>query len=332
MSVEVFRTIVQIQPSERKINYHTPIILVGSCFTENIGEKLNYYKFPQSLNPFGITYNPFSAAQSIHQIMDNKQFARGELGFANDLFYSFDHHSKFSDQNPEKCLNKINSSITQANNAMNKAVFLFITLGSAYYYTHKDSGKIVSNCHKLPDSEFNRSLAEMDDIVQAYNNLFIRLIKFNPELQVVFTISPIRHWKDGAHENQVSKAALHLSVEKLCRMFNHVTYFPAYELMLDELRDYRFYEEDMLHPNKTAIDFIWKRFVTAFMGSDTHKIMNEVDKIQLARLHRPFNANTEAFQSFVVQQINKIKYLTEQYPGINLTSEYEYFRSHLGEI
>jgi hypothetical protein len=327
MSVEIFRTVVPVQPFKRKLSYNTPAMLLGSCFAENIGEKLEWYKFPVGINPFGIVYNPFSVFQSIQYIIEKKKYTLSDIDHYNGQYFSFDHHSRFSDIDPNTCLTGINSSIKAAHEKLKRASFLFITLGSAFYYRLRSNQKIVANCHKLPDKEFDRTMLSMEEVVNEYEPLNEVLQIFNPGLQVVFTVSPIRHWKDGAHENNLSKSVILLAINELRTKYDNVSYFPAYELMLDELRDYRFYDEDMLHPNKIAIDFIWKRFLSCYSESDISKIMNEIEKIQLARQHRPFNTKAEAFQTFVVQQINRINMLTQQFPEIDLTSEYQYFKA-----
>jgi hypothetical protein len=329
MSVELFRTTISIPPSDRKLSYSSGSILLGSCFTENIGNKLIGYKFPAILNPFGIIYNPLSVKSSLERIIKGNPYSSDSLQYSNGLYYSFDHHSRFSDPNAEVCLNGINKALSNANDAIKKASFLFITFGTAYYYKIKLSKQIVSNCHKLPEKEFERQRLTVTEIVENLAKIITSLRGLYPNLQIVFTVSPIRHWKDGAHENQLSKSILLLAIDKLCRMYNHLFYFPAYELMLDELRDYRFYTEDMFHPNSTAIDFIWKRFRDCFIAEATSQIMNEVEKIQMAYQHKPYNPQSEAFRSFSIQQLNKIQYLTDQYPHLNFDSENKYFRSFM---
>lgn len=329
MSAELFRTTINVPVSNKKISYDKPIILIGSCFTENIGEKLAWYKFPLVVNPFGIVYNPLSVKSNISRLIEGREYSKEELHHYNGLFFSFDHHSKFSDVDPKVSLEKINSSFNKATSALKSASILFLTFGTSYYYTLHADNKVVSNCHKLPSGEFNNLRMDVDDIVQNYRNLLSDLINFNPNIFIVFTVSPIRHWKDGAHENQLSKAVLLLAIDKLCKEFNNITYFPAYELLLDELRDYRFYEEDMLHPNKIAIDFIWKRFSNTFIAMETMQIMNEVNKIQAAKQHRPFNTENEAYRIFVNQQISIIKQLSSQFSSLDLSAELKYFQSVL---
>jgi hypothetical protein len=325
MSAEIFRTVVPMQSSSDKVSYKSSSLLVGSCFTENIGSKLNWYKFPTIVNPFGITYNPASVKTSLERLISGIPYKAGDLHEHDGLYFSFDHHSRFSDQDPHTCLQKINDSFNEGRSTLEKASHLFITFGTSYFYILKSDNQIVSNCHKIPDGEFIRKRLNVEEIVSDYKRLINSLLNINPSVKLIFTVSPIRHWKDGAHENQLSKAVLFLAIDELCREFDALHYFPAFELMMDELRDYRFYEEDMIHPNKIAVEFIWKRFVESFVDNDTQRIMLEIEKIRSAVQHRPFNTSTESFRKFVHQQIKKIEQVSDSYPELDLSEEYHYF-------
>lgn len=329
MPSEIFRTVVPVQSFSDKISYKSNSFLLGSCFTENIGNRLQWFKFPVAVNPFGIVYNPSSVKSCLGRLISGNPYQVNDLSQRDGLYFSFDHHSKFSDTDPQQCLQKINDSFSQGQSVIAKASHLFITFGTSYYYSLKTDGRIVSNCHKVPDREFYRKRLSVEEIVREYNDLIPTLLKLNPSLKIIFTVSPIRHWKDGAHENQLSKAVLFLAIDELAGIFDCIHYFPAFELMMDELRDYRFYEEDMLHPNKSAIEFIWKRFADSFTDKDTQRIMSEIEKIQLAKQHRPFNKNTEAFQKFAQQQILKINQLSEAFPELDLDDEFRYFTQFL---
>lgn len=329
MSGDLFRTVVAVPPSSHKISYKSFPVLFGSCFTEHIGERLRLSKLPSLMNPFGITYNPSSVKSNIDRLLSGQLYTISDLSFDREVYFSFDHHSKFSDTAIDLCLHKINSYFLAACEKLKTASHLFLTFGTAYYYVLKSKSKVVSNCHKLPEKDFNRERLTVDEIVTGYRELFKHLLQYNPELKVVFTVSPIRHWKDGAHENQLSKSVLFLAIDQLCSEFPYAGYFPAYEILMDELRDYRFYEEDMLHPSRLAVDFIWNKFQDCFMERETRKIMEDVEKIQLARNHRPFNAATDSFRSFAAQQLHKLDQLVKQVPDIDVTEEYSYFRSYL---
>ena len=324
--MELFRTLVSIPVSEKRIFYSSRVMLMGSCFSEYMGNHLSEARFKTDNNPFGTVYNPLSVKRGLKRLLNPVEYAPENLFLYESVWYSFDHHSRFSDMNREVCLSRINERLNLSAANLKDADFIFITFGTSYVYQLKSSGEVVSNCHKLPGSKFHRRRITIDEIVSEYNSLLQELWVINPNLQVVFTVSPIRHWKDGPHDNQLSKAILLLAIDEICKAHKQTFYFPSYELMMDDLRDYRFYDEDMLHPNKTGTHYIWQRFKECFMGSDTIMLMKEVEKVVQARSHKPFNPGSEAFQAFVRQFYDKIQYLKEQYK-IDLSEEENYFRS-----
>lgn len=271
-------------------------------------------KFSVDNNPFGIVYNPLSVKLVLDRLMENRSYEREDLFNYEGIWSSFDHHSRFSDVDAAACLAKINDRVGHSSQFLNKAGFLFITFGTSYVYMKKTDGKVVANCHKLPATEFIRRRLTVDEIVAEYSILLEQLFKINPNINIVFTVSPVRHWKDGAHENQLSKAILLLAIDQIVKAFPQTTYFPSYEIVMDDLRDYRFYEEDMLHPNKVAINYIWSRFKEVFMDADTLNLMKEVEKVVLACSHKPFNSQSAQYLSFVTQTLDKIKLLEDQYP------------------
>jgi hypothetical protein len=328
--MEIFRTAFVIPNSEKKINYQSPIMLIGSCFSEYVGNKLSDSKLMVDNNPFGIVYNPLSVKSGLMRLIDSRPYSKEELFNHEGVWGSFDHHSRFSDLDPESTLLKINDRLTASSVFIRKANFLFLTFGTAYVYNLKSSGKIVSNCHKFESSEFIRTRLNVEQIVTEYDLLIHQLNRINPNLEIVFTVSPIRHWKDGAHENQLSKSILLLAIDHICTSHKNTLYFPSYELIMDDLRDYRFYEEDMLHPNKIAINYIWSRFRECFLENDVISIMKEVEKVILATRHKPFNPKAESFQAFVHQQLDKIRYLKNQY-SISFDEEEKQFLQYLGK-
>jgi GSCFA family len=311
--MELFRTQIPVAPHSKRISYHSPVMFIGSCFSEYIGNKVAEAKFSLDNNPFGIVYNPMSVKLVLDRLMENKPYEGEELFNYEGIWSSFDHHSRFSDVDATACLVKINDRVGNSSQFLNKAGFLFITFGTSYVYMKKSDGKVVANCHKLPAAEFIRRRLTVEEIVAEYSILLEHLFKLNPQLNIVFTLSPVRHWKDGAHENQLSKATLLLAIDQIVKSFPQTTYFPSYEIVMDDLRDYRFYEEDMLHPNKVAINYIWSRFKEVFMDADTLSLMKEVEKVVLACSHKPFNSQSEQYKSFVKQTLGKIKLLEDQY-------------------
>ena len=328
---ELFRTVIDVPKPGKQLTYSDKIILMGSCFADNIGSRLKEYKFPVKHNPFGVLYNPLSVKKNLESLINQKLFKETDLHFHNDLWFSFQHHSSFSHPDKLVCLEKINSSLTETSGFLRDAGFLFITFGTAWVYEHKADNSIVANCHKLPANEFNRYLLSVDDIIQNYDQLISRLKELNPDLKLVFTVSPIRHWKDGAVNNQVSKSTLILAIHKLTEKYPDVEYFPAYEIFMDELRDYRFYGNDMLHPSETAVEYTWKIFSDTYIDNASKLLMKEIRKINKAENHRPMNPATTSYQEFLKSTIRKIESLQKNHPYLNLEKDLHYFTMQLKE-
>ena len=325
--MKLFRTIVQTEPSQHKINYHSPVLFMGSCFTENIGDKMKELKFPTLVNPFGVLYNPVSVRNAIEILIDQKEFTESDLNLFNDLWYSFYHDSEFSDPDKQQCLNKINSSTQIASKQIRNANYLIITFGTAWVYKFLKNGQLVSNCHKIPAKEFERYKLQTEAIFIEWSNLINRLNQLNKNLKIIFTVSPVRHWKDGAIQNQLSKSTLILAIHQLVSKFDNVSYFPAYEIMMDDLRDYRFYADDMLHPSQVAIDYIWDLFGNTYFEKETEEIIQQVEKIIRAKNHRPLNKDTSAHKKFIKSQIQLIKDLNKKYSFLDFKGELDYFNS-----
>ncbi|MBE9467838.1 MAG: GSCFA domain-containing protein [Bacteroidetes bacterium] len=321
----LFRTNIEIPKSNSKIAYNSKTIFVGSCFTENIGNKLYELKFPVEINPFGIQYNPKSVKNSLSFLIDKKVFTQDDIHFTNEQWFSFYHHSKFSNSDKEKCLFKINEKIRQAAEFLENADTLFITFGTAWVYQLNETKEIVSNCHKLPANQFNRFLLDVDDIYKDYLILIKRLLELNNKLKIIFTVSPIRHLKDGAVGNQISKSTLILAVNKLKKHFSNVEYFPSYEIMMDDLRDYRFYADDMFHINETAINYIWQKFSETYFDDNTQDLIKKIKKIVKNKNHKPFNPKSQMYKDFLKNNLEQINKLLHQYPYINLEDERNFF-------
>ena len=309
-----FRTEIPIQKFPVDINYKSKVLFLGSCFSDNISQKLIDRGFSVTANPFGVLYNPISIKNGLEILLEKKQFIISDLIQSHGLYHSFSHHGSFSDVSEEKTLKKINHSVKANKNVLKDANVAFITFGTAYVYEHQ--GQIVSNCHKLPAKEFKHYMLSVEDIVSEYKSLLIKLNAQNSELKIVFTISPVRHWKDGAHENQISKSVLHLAIAELQKQFDFVYYYPSYELVMDDLRDYRFYAEDMIHINSQAVDYIYKHFQNSFYSEKTVGLEKQVLKLKQALNHRPFNPNTKEHQVFVKNTKAKIEQFTLGHPEI----------------
>lgn len=304
-----FRTFVACEPSVYQMDYDSSILSVGSCFTENIGQKLDYFRFRTEVNPCGIVYNPLSAANVLRMLAERRRFTEEDLWENQGKWVSLYHHGRFSSEKKEDCLHSINTRLERAADFFKKTDFLLITFGTAWVYRHRKSGIIVSNCHRFPGSDFERFRLSVEEIVKVYQALLAELREKNPRLKVIFTVSPIRHWKDGAHANQTSKAVLLLSAEELCRTIPQTYYFPAYEILMDELRDYRFYADDMLHPSALAIEYIWEKFRDTWISPRIYDLMLRVDKLNKGLAHRPFSATSADYLNFKKRLVEEIQVL-----------------------
>ncbi len=324
-----FRTKIEIPGSKFQISHSTKSLLIGSCFADNIGSNLKKYKFPVEHNPFGVLYNPVSIKNNLEILISKKQMAESDLYYYNDQWISFNHYSAFSNQDKKECIRKINDWIKKASEFLSESSYLFITFGTAWVYEFRKTGKIVANCHKIKASEFKRYLLDLGDIVDGYTDFYKKLKEFNPGIKIIFTVSPIRHWKDGAEMNQVSKSILLLAIYELRKKIPELEYYPSYEILMDELRDYRFYASDMLHLSETAIDYIWNKFVSTYIDAKSKVIIREIEKLNKAINHKPFNINSKPYQEFIKVQLKYIQELGKKYPVLNFDEERDFFKSRL---
>jgi len=321
-----FRTTFEIPQHHHKLNYSSKSLFMGSCFTENIGNNLKELKFPVCINPTGIIYNPISICSTINYINTGYPFKESDLDFFNDAWFSFSHHGRFAHSDKKQCLENINSEMQNAAVFFKQAEFLFITLGSAYVYTHKKRNEVVANCHKLPSDVFTKSLLKAETIINEFEKALAQIQKSNPNIQVIFTVSPIRHWSDGAIENQRSKSILITAIHEITEKQKNCFYFPAYELMMDDLRDYRFYAEDMIHPNASAIEYIREKFTSTFIDIASLEIMKKVMKLKRAMEHRPFGKDSQMYKKFRNDQLNFTIELQKEFPFLNLLEFEEFFK------
>ncbi len=326
-----FRTVVQIPATTDKISYNSSLLFFGSCFSENIGERFVERRFNAAVNPFGILYNPASVKQGLDILMDNRQFDETMLFEYRGLWNSFYHHSRFSSPDRQEVLRSINEQIVGGGDKLANADYLFVTFGTSWVYEHIEEKVVVANCHKLSAATFNRYRLAVDEIVSSYDELIAKLKEFNPELKIVFTVSPVRHWKDGAHGNQLSKSVLLLAIDLLVSRFENVNYFPAYELVIDDLRDYRFYDEDMLHPNKQAVDYIWQKIQETSFDESAKDFVKTIEKVVRARSHRPFNPDTEEYRTFVHAEVARIKKMMNEFPEVNFENDLSFFNSIISD-
>ncbi len=329
MKPSKFHTIVDVPSFNLKTGYSLKNIFMGSCFTENVGNRMAALKYDVDINPFGILYNPVSVANGLRILLHKKEITTADLIHEGGLWHSFSHHGRFSGHNEKETLETINKRIKSSAEFLKEAGILFITFGTAWIYKYKKTGQPVSNCHKIQAKEFVRQRLSVAEIVSDYRELFTEIRMTNPSLKVVFTVSPIRHWKDGAVENQRSKAVLLLAIEEIVREYgdDFCAYFPAYEIVMDELRDYRFYAEDMIHISGVAIDYIWEKFEASLIDKESQQIAVQVRKVVQAAGHKPLHGNTKEYLGFLLQMAEEINRLESKYAHLNLTIEKEYFKT-----
>jgi hypothetical protein len=320
-----FRRELIVRSFTEKISIKDPIMLVGSCFSDNLGEKLRHNRFNVMINPSGIMFNPVSITRSITSYITGHPYDRSMIFKTQEWWTSWDHHTRFSHADPDALLEMMNNSLKEAHDFLKETKWLIITLGSAWVY-QLDNGDVVANCHKVPTDKFRKKLLAVEDVLSSLDNLIHRLFIYNPGIKIMFTISPVRHLRDGFVENNRSKAVLIQAVHHLVDKFSNLFYFPSYELVIDDLRDYRFYAEDMVHPNYQATEYVWQKFVDACMDGGTLNVMKEVNLINAARAHKPFQPQSEAHRKFRKKQFDTLLRLEQEYPYINWRDDIEHFR------
>lgn len=314
-----FTTKIPISKSNSPIDYNSKVLSLGSCFAENIGKKFDYYKFQTTTNPFGIIFNAVSIEKLVNRIVNGIQFTEKDVFFHNDLWHCYEVHSELSNPNKEVFLKRLNSIVVFLNHQITEYTHIIITLGTSWVYRNIDSNEIVANCHKVSQKEFTKELLSVETIEKSMRNSVTLVNQINKNVKFIFTVSPVRHIKDGFVENTISKAHLITSLQHLLNTEHfklNTEYFPSYEILLDELRDYRFYAEDMLHPNQVAIDYIWQRFKETVISERAFLTMDEVETIQKALSHRPFNPNSSSHLKFIENTQRKVSNLQARFPYI----------------
>ena len=316
---------IDIPQLPKQIDYQSKMLLTGSCFAENMAIRLKQHRFDILDNPHGILFNPYSVAESLKGYITGKRYTEDDLFYQNELWNSYDHHTNYSDIDKTTALERINKSQQDAHDFIQNTTHIFITLGSAYYYQLKETNKIVSNNHRTAANLLEKKLMSSDTITELFATTIDMLLKTNPDVQLIFTVSPVRHYRDGIVENNRSKARIIESVHQLCDMYAQAYYFPAYELVIDILRDHRYYDIDFVHPNYLATDYVWDRLTDVCMNEDTKKIMAQMHEIDIARKHKPRFPETDAHKKFRSSYAQKIRALMTQYPYIQLDEELAYF-------
>lgn len=313
------QTIIPLKKqSKNLIDYHSNILLLGSCFVENIGEKLTYFKFQTLQNPFGILFQPKAIETFVANVISQKTYSENDIFFHNEQWHCFDAHSRLSASLKERLLTELNNQIKSINQQISKATHIIITLGTAWVYRFLESNQVVANCHKVPQNQFKKELLSVEEIAQSLQTMAQLIQSVNPKASIIFTVSPVRHTKDGFVENTLSKAHLITAIHQVIPSLGaRVLYFPSFEMMMDELRDYRFYAEDMLHPNAAAIQYIWEKFQYVWFSEAASKTMEAVGAIQKGLQHKPFNPNSEAHRQFLQNLKAQINRLCSQFPHIS---------------
>lgn len=314
-----FRTEISLTPLAEGLDHSAKIFALGSCFAENISERLRRAKFLVTTNPFGVLFNPLSIANAIERLNNARAFAVCDIREGREAFFSFDAHSSLNGKTQTEAFGNLNKAVAQGSKALAESDWVILTFGTAWVY--ENNGRVVANCHKQPAAQFQRRRLSVAEIVEQYEKLFEGVLC---DKRVILTVSPVRHIGDGLQENSVSKAILRLAVEELVAKYENAHYFPSYEILMDDLRDYRYYADDLAHPSKVAIDYVWERFCEAMLSPKAQELLPKIAQIVAAAEHRPFNPDSEEYKIFCRKMIAKAELLQ----GVDLTSEVEVFEKY----
>ena len=311
------QTKIKLQPQKfNQIDYTSKLLLLGSCFSENIGDKFEYYKFQSTINPFGILFHPLAIENLITRSINKGYYSEDDLNFHNEQWCCLDVHSKLNSTSKEDLLVRLNNQIDETYQKLINATHIVVTLGTSWVYRYITSDKIVANCQKLPQKQFLKELLSVDQISESLEAIVSLVKSINPKITFLFTVSPVRHTKDGFTENTRSKSHLLTAIHQVVEPRKQLHYFPSYEIMMDELRDYRFYKKDMIHPNDIAVDYIWEKFESIWFSDEAIATSTDVMLIQKGLSHKPFNAKSESHKSFLVNLSNKVNKIQKQHPHI----------------
>ncbi len=325
----IFQTQADITPLEKPLTYTDRLFLVGSCFAVNMHCKLVENKLQSSANPFGPLYNPRSICRSLTRLEQCRPYTSDDLMCRDGLFFSYDFHTSICDSDPEAVLQTMNKAITDGHKALRECGALIITLGTSFTYTLKESGTVVTNCNKMPSKLFDRQMLSPEQTTEELTALLSRQL-YKDKL-IILTVSPIRHLSDGLAANSRSKAHLITAAGNIADKLPHAVYFPAYEIMYDQLRDYRFYADDMIHPSAVAIEYIWERFFDTAFDRRAHDYVHDMSQIGRAVMHRPFNPLSPSYRKFAASMLEKTYELKKRYPQAPLDEEITFFKNHLTE-
>lgn len=311
-----FRTEINIPKQKQQIDYQSDIVLFGSCFTENIEKHLSHFKFKNISNSHGILFNPKSIEIAIKDCVNQKIYTQNDLAYFNDLWLSFNHHTKFSSVYLAQILQQVNTNISNTHRTLKKASHVLITLGSSWVYRNKETENLVANCHKIPQRNFKKEILSIKENKTILKQIISDIRKINRSATIIFTVSPVRHLKDGFVENMQSKSRLHTAIHEITDN-KTIFYFPSFEIMMDDLRDYRFYKNDLLHPNEMAMEYIWKKFKSSWVSNESYTLMKDIDSVQKSILHKPFRENSEKHQEFLKKLSEKMDDISKNYSHIS---------------
>lgn len=327
-----FRTVIDPPRNPGYLDHRQHLLLLGSCFVESMGTWLQQRKFDVDINPFGTLYNPESIARNWERIVSGTPFTADDLFQANGLWHSYDHHSRFSHTDREGALALMNGRLARAHDRLPETDRLIVTWGSAYVYRLRATGEVVANCHKQPAPLFDRELLTVDAIVARWLPIVRYIESALPRCRVLFTVSPIRHLSDGAHGNQLSKATLLLAIDRLQRESRICDYFPSYEIVMDDLRDYRFYDTDMTHPSASAVAYISEILTDAYLTPESREIASQWYKIHTAMAHRPLTGDTGSYRAFLQKTLDRVVQFGKSYPYIDTSTEIEELNTRIERI
>lgn len=316
-----------IPPPAAFVQLQQPLLICGSCFSEHIGQRLYAHRFPTLVNPHGIVFNPISINKQLTQYGLQKVYTREDLVQDGQLWHSLEHHGRFSGTNLEEVLAQINRELAAGAEMVRKAGWIIITLGSAWVYAWKQTGEVVSNCHKIPQQQFAKRLLQPPEMIQSFEKVYNLVKELNPGVRFLFSVSPVRYIRDGLVENNRSKAALLQTVHAITAQFGDCFYFPAYELVTDVLRDYRFYEADLVHPNQLAIQYVWEKFTTAMLDPESRQFVTQYGNLLKSRHHRLLHATDEAHEKFKQHALNQLADIQTKWPFVDLSEDQRYFET-----
>lgn len=321
MKSYIGRSVYPLFESPRKIHFNQNVYTAGSCFAQELATRLDLYKINNGKHPFGIVFNPLSFARQIDKLTSGFQYEAGDLIEKDGLKHSLDHHGSYSKSDSQQILNDINRALLLSKEFLIQSEYLVLTLGSAHYYTHKASGHIAANCHKIPSEEFVKKRADVDEIIQSLEEAWQKVKVLNPNLKWILTVSPVRYLRDGFVENNLSKASLLLSCNQLSQNLENVFYFPSYEIFMDDLRDYRYTTEDLAHPSQTAIDYIWSYFEHAYIDAKTSLLKQQMNTFHTMLNHRILHPDAESTKGYFEKLETILNALVNEFPEVHFKME-----------